>query len=186
MSIDWSAFTWEAFATLTTGMLAVGGATYVGIKQTRISKRQNEILDRQTRLAEAEHRADLFERRLQTFEATADFVIHINEFPDSDPKHKVRMNLFAAKLRESQFLFKPHVFQALQEIWEKGNEFRADRAASMSNHKDGIRSEPDLERRLLEQPNWMFNRLDTLADVFRDDLDLGQFLDMRGAADSRK
>lgn len=119
MSIEWSAFTWEAFATLTTGILAVGGATYVGIRQTRISKRQNEILDRQTRLAEAEHRADLFERRLQTFEATADFVIHINEFPDSDPKQKVRMNLFAAKLRESQFLFKPHVFQALHEIWER-------------------------------------------------------------------
>ena len=179
MSIDLSGFTWEAFATLATGFAAVAGASVVGLRQTKISKRQNEILDRQSRLAEAELRADLFERRLQTFEATADFVIHISELPDDDQKHRERMNLFAAKLRESQFLFKPHVYAALTEIWEKGNDFRVDRAISIGNHSDGVRNDAELERRILEQPSWLLGRLETLAEVFREDLDLGQFLDPR-------
>jgi hypothetical protein len=179
MSIDLSGLTWEAFATLATGFAAVAGATAVGLRQTKISRRQNEILDRQSRLAEAEIRADLFERRLQTFEATADFVIHISELPDADPKHQERMNLFAAKLRESQFLFNPRVYAALSEIWEMGNDFRGDRAVSIDNRRDGVRNDPELERRILEQPSWLLRRLETLAEVFREDLDLGQFLDPR-------
>lgn len=49
--IDWNAFTWDAFATLITalvGLLAVGGAIYVGIKQAGIAKAQTEIAGRQT------------------------------------------------------------------------------------------------------------------------------------------
>lgn len=34
--IDWCAFTWEAFATLVTGLAAVGGATLVGLRQASL------------------------------------------------------------------------------------------------------------------------------------------------------
>jgi len=45
--ILWSEFGWDAFATMFTGVLAVGGAFWVGRKQTQISAQQNNILGRQ-------------------------------------------------------------------------------------------------------------------------------------------
>ena len=54
--IYWSAFSWEAFATLATGLAAVGGAVW-------ILMRQQLSLDRQVELQELKLRSDLFDRR---------------------------------------------------------------------------------------------------------------------------
>ncbi len=61
--IYWSEFSWEAFSALFTGVAAVGGAIYIGIRQTKIAERQTEILSRQTMLAEQELRIQLLEER---------------------------------------------------------------------------------------------------------------------------
>ena len=48
MIVAWSDFSWEAFATLVTGTLAVGGAVMVGLRQAKIAARQSEILAEQS------------------------------------------------------------------------------------------------------------------------------------------
>lgn len=91
-SIDWSAFTWEAFATLVTGLAAVCGATAIGFRQIRtqteiangqadIARRQSDIMGRQTEImgfqAEVERatlRASIFDRRLLVHKSISDFI----------------------------------------------------------------------------------------------------------------
>ncbi len=61
---------WEAFATLITGISAVGAATYVAM-------RQQEITERQVKLAELTLRSDLFSHRFDVYEVTRKFLGHI-------------------------------------------------------------------------------------------------------------
>jgi hypothetical protein len=74
--IDWCAFTWQAFATLTTGFAAVVGATFIGLRQHALVREQAQIARRQAETAESSAitarlklRADLFERRLEVHSA---------------------------------------------------------------------------------------------------------------------
>jgi len=69
-NIAWCGFTWEAFATLMTGVLAVGAAVYVGRRQTKIMDEQTAIAKRQVDLEHLKLRADLFDRRMAVFETT--------------------------------------------------------------------------------------------------------------------
>ena len=54
--IEWQSFSWEAFATLFTGLAAVAGAVTIGLKQTKIQQSQHLISETTVRIA-------LFERR---------------------------------------------------------------------------------------------------------------------------
>ncbi|MBI5941438.1 MAG: hypothetical protein HY859_13525 [Caulobacterales bacterium] len=56
-----SDFSWEAFATLVTGALAVGGAVW-------IHRRQTLILDRQVEIEALKTRIELFDRRMKIVE----------------------------------------------------------------------------------------------------------------------
>ena len=56
MSIDWSEFSWEAFATLVTGIAAVAAAWWVARNQIEIQKRQ-------TKLSENDLKIQLLEKR---------------------------------------------------------------------------------------------------------------------------
>lgn len=74
MSIDWTAFTWQAFATLCTGGMAVGSAFYIGLrqigiasKQIDIAGRQAEISGQQSQTAQMALREKLFERRFEFY-----------------------------------------------------------------------------------------------------------------------
>lgn len=57
MSIYWSQFSWEAFATLVAGLAAVVAAYYVGKNQIKIQKRQ-------LRLIENDQKIQLLEKRI--------------------------------------------------------------------------------------------------------------------------
>jgi hypothetical protein len=76
-AIAWTDFSWEAFATLATGIGAVVAAIVVGLRQAGISDRQSRILERQVGLDELKLRSDLFDRRFAVYEATRKFVGHI-------------------------------------------------------------------------------------------------------------
>lgn len=60
MAINWGAFTWEAFATLVTGLAAVGAALVVAYRQAG-------IVERQVKLQEAELRNAVFDRRMDVY-----------------------------------------------------------------------------------------------------------------------
>ena len=178
--IQWCQFDWQSSATLTTGLAAVIGAVFVGWKQAGIAERQADIseqqtsiLGRQVELEEAKLRADLFQKRLETYEVTADFALHIAEIPATDPKAEERIRAFASKLQESRFLFsQPTVYQTLKDFWEKGNAARVDRATSIAEHNDGVRHDPDRTKRLMEYPIWALNTVETLAALFEPDLSI--------------
>ena len=171
--IHWCSFDWQSFSTLATGIAAVVGAVIVGLKQTEISRRQTDILKRQVELEDAKLRADLFERRLETYEATADFVINIFADPAYDAETNARIKRFNIKMRESQFLFSDqNVYRTLQEFWEVGNRARADRAHLSAEREEGLPHDPERTKRLTEYPNWAFKTADSLAELFRIDLSI--------------
>lgn len=177
--IDWHGFDWPSFATLVgalasliVGLVAVAFAYRVGIRQAGIAQRQADILSRQVALEEASLKAELFERRLGTYEIAADFVIHLSDLGESD-EGKARFAHYAMKMRESQFLFGPDVYAALNEIWEAGNRLRVARAISMSLHDENVAYDPKLAATIDELVTWSMTRLETLHEVFRPDLEVG-------------
>lgn len=176
--IDWHGFDWPSFAalmgalaSLIVGIVAVVFAYRVGIRQAGIAERQADILSRQVALEEASLKAELFERRLATYEIAADFVLHLSDLGDSD-EGKARFAHYAMKMRESQFLFGPDVYAALVEIWEAGNRLRVARATSISLHAEGLPRDPKLGATFDELMQWSMKRLETLHEVFRPDLEV--------------
>ncbi|WP_157132630.1 hypothetical protein [Novosphingobium nitrogenifigens] len=171
--VHWCSFDWQSFSTLATGFAAVVGAVCVGMKQAGISRKQTDILDRQVELEEAKLRADLFERRMETYEVAADFVFHISSIPETDPKAEERIQRFAQKMRESQFLFSDkNVYKNMKEFWEKGNKARADKEFEFLDDKFGGDHDQDRFERILKYPIWSLETLDALADIFRKDLSI--------------
>jgi hypothetical protein len=151
---------WEAVATFATGLAAVTGAIVVGYRQTAIQSRQVE-------LEKLKIRSDLFDKRFATYEATADFLTHINVYMN-DPERK-KLGDWLLKLREAQFLFNPPVHDELGEIFKKATAYRI----SCINLEQGVH--PNLNRIANEQMDlmrWLAERLTTVHKIFEADLNL--------------
>lgn len=147
--INWCGFTWEAFATLTAGCAAVGGATWVGLRQLRVTaqqasiadrqasimSRQADILEHQVQVDRAKLRADLFERRLAVYKASKTYVRDAMTLrADFDPNPEVWTEL-TVQLEQAEFLFAGEVRSRLQTI--------ADEADILLNERETLR---DLRR----------------------------------------
>lgn len=98
--IYWTEFSWEAFAALFAGIAAVGGAIYIGKRQTKIAERQTEILNRQTHLAEQELRIQLLEKRSACVAAMRELTgaWNMNARFSDDEHDKFRQLLWDAQL----------------------------------------------------------------------------------------
>lgn len=140
-SIDWCAFTWEAFATLTTGALAVGGAVFIGLRQldlTReqskiasrqadVASRQADLLEHQVQVDRANLRADLFERRLAVYKACKAYIREaIRAKGDFDGSLEVAVAL-GEQLEQAQFLFSGEVRRRLEDAAERSDELLGER-----------------------------------------------------------
>ena len=128
--IYWEQFTWEAFATLTTGAAAVAGAVVIGLRQAKIADRQSKILSRQVALDELQLRSDLFDRRWAVYEATREFLGEIMRHA-AEPNQEIQRKFLLAK-NEAEFLFQPAVGERLQDVWERSCAFCA--VKSVSDH----------------------------------------------------
>lgn len=127
MSFDY--LSWEAFATLLTGVLAVYAAFRVGTKQVEIQHRQAAIQDRLAGIEELKLRQALFDDRFEVYEATRAFLGHIvahasvpglsktdnAELRASDIELQQR---FIEELDRASFLFRPSVKKELTELWK--------------------------------------------------------------------
>lgn len=160
---------WQAWATLATGIMAVIGAVIVGLRQVKISERQTAILDRQAGIEEAKLRADLFERRMETYEVTVDFLSNMSMVTQIDPAHTERWRAFREKVRESRFLFRDSVFHTLTEIEKKASaQQRAfDEFDSISADD---RYDPNRSKLVNERMEWQLYTIDRLPGIFEDDL----------------
>lgn len=178
--IRWDLFDWQSFSTLATGFAAVASAVAIGLRQAdiarrqvTISQRQSEILSRQIDLQEAKLRAELFQRRLETFEATSDFVSHIAVLDNESSQSRDRIERFGYKMRESQFIFSdPHVYAALKVFWAKGNEARIDRAISIDQFEHKEKIDIDRAQRISDVPRWSLETLSNLPELFQRDLQI--------------
>ncbi len=183
--VEAQATLWGAGATLLTGLLAVGGAVYVGIrqaaiqaKQTTIADHQTKILDRQAALAELTLRSDLFEKRHAVYLATNDLIVAaMREGASIEYGDPVERPFLVAK-DAAQFLFRPAVAEGLQEVWSKVCEGTALRQEMKAIYeREGHYGEGNPERQLAVSL-WMSDRLTTLSDLFGHELKLSDH-DMR-------
>ncbi len=171
-AIDWSGFTWEAFATLVTGLAAVGAALVVGLRQLGIADRQREILERQVGFDEMKLRADLFDRRFRVYEATLRLVVQVVQRADKADSEIERD--FAVALDQSRLLFKPAVHAALKRIWDDYCNFCAVKSIMKANYEQ----KGDYGKEQIEAGNKYFLKVGTLVqnltELFGDELSLGE------------
>jgi hypothetical protein len=114
------AFTWDtlaqmlgAGATLATGALAVFAAWWVGSRQSKIMAEQTAIALRQTEIEHQGLRAELFDRRMQVYEATVRWLQDIWANGNA-PKGDLHANYIWA-MEKAKFLFRPAVAEQMEE-----------------------------------------------------------------------
>lgn len=177
--IDWQEFTWEAFATLLTGLAAVVAAVIVGLRQAAIQReqvavaaRQTKILDRQTALAELTLRNDLFEKRHDVYRATKNLLIKAVQNGGWVSYNDSIRHDFLIAMDKATFLFRPSVKNDLQVIWEKVNEgtFVHDEMQALYQ-REGHYGQ-DFPKQSYDISIWITGRLPTLSDVFGHELRL--------------
>jgi hypothetical protein len=123
---------WEAFATLLTGALAVGAAILVGLRQTDIQTKQVLIQNRLADMEELKLREALFEARYQVYNASRRWLtatimggVPPYSFKDELPEGRQPLELkwadeFLDAVDRSAFLFRPSVGELLFEMWKAG------------------------------------------------------------------
>lgn len=160
---------WDALATLASGALAVGAATFVAIRQLEISKRQTAIQEELAEIEAAKLRAELFDRRFAVYEATARFAAAIvahAKFPADDIARDFQLAMDRARL-----LFRPSVSDFLQVAWG-----RACDLMSAADTLEGVRS-PAERRPYVEAKadclKYFVDLLTNLSELFGDELRLG-------------
>ena len=152
-----------------TGLAAVGAALSVGLRQTAISRKQNEILDRQTQLAELQLRSELFERRMACYHDARQYLGKIVAHADK-PDHESEFR-FVSAMHDSQFLFDESVHQHLLTVWNDATAFCAVHAATQASFKREGHYGPELEREheLLAK---IVSYLENINEAFGDELRL--------------
>ncbi len=149
-----------------------GGKSGFRKQQTKIASRQAEILGEQAKLQALGFRESLFDRRMDVYEPVAAFLAHFVQHAARPTADKERAFLIA--LNRSRFLFRDEVSTDLTEIWNKACEFGALKAkmdhlfATEEHYGDG---NPDKEANMLL---WFHAQLEGLANLFGDELRLGQ------------
>ena len=113
-SVAWCSFSWEAFATLTTGLLAVGGAIVIAKLQMHILTRQTEIADRQTDIAAGQAELERVKLRSELFDRRAK-VVHAFNADGHIPLDERNTN-FREAIAIADFLFRPAVAARLR-VW---------------------------------------------------------------------
>jgi hypothetical protein len=112
---------WAAWATFSTGVLAVGAALFVGVRQSRIGQRQTDILAQQVEISdriaateEARVRLELFQKRYEFVQTYNLFIKRVrakrDDFSEED-------TAFLEGAKEAEFLFPRALKGLIDELW---------------------------------------------------------------------
>jgi hypothetical protein len=155
--IDWTSFTWEAFATLLVGLIAV----WVARKQMQINRQQKGLAERQIELSRFDRQIALFDRDL-CFTATVD-----NDWPPDEIDRRMREAAAVAP-----FLFDEDIAELMRAIVRRISGLRS----ACGYVRDGLATRnmsPELERQFLEAVEkqrerrlWYRETLETLPNRF--------------------
>lgn len=146
---------WEAFATLVTGMLAVGAAVWVGLKQQNITAQQLENEKLALKL-------ELFEKRYEFYDVLTRY-IRATRF-----RNGVSYALekeFSAKSRKGLLLFPKSAASLIADITALGDEYQDLAEAKVS--PDASIRKPALARRkaIRARQDELFQDFETIADT---------------------
>ena len=168
MPTYWTQFDWPSLATLAAGSMAVGGAIYIGRKQTRISAAQTEILHRQADTAALALRAALFDRRYRIYDDVRTFLVRVVQIADEPERETV--SSFIVAMHESKLHFRPAVHDGINDIWKRAAFYFAHRGAAKANLPEAMTQEAI--RRTHDEFLALTKDLEGLADLFGDELRL--------------
>jgi len=136
--IYWSALSWEAFATLFTGIAAVAGATIVGWRQMRLLHRQIEIThlatDNDRKIRQNELRLKLLERREGVIQIVRDSSAAFQATVDLAGEE--RKALWGA-IQKSEFLFPPSLTDGLSHALISVHRLSAANKVQMNSRRNG-------------------------------------------------
>lgn len=179
-TIDWNAIATgaSALATFIVGMAAVKAAKTVGFKQAgiqaeqaNIAERQTAILAEQAALAKATLRSQQFDRRMDIYANATDFLLLMEVHAKGGGE--VEVLALSVDVRLSRFLFRSEVHEGMQEIWRNFQRLKV--ATRNLYFPIALYETPDAEKVAMrheidEVLAWRDDRLETLADLFADDL----------------
>jgi len=155
---------------MVTGVLAVGGAVWVGLRQLAITARQTRIAEQQGQLAELSFRHQLFDKRMRVYEGVANFLGAIVR-EAAYPSREFEVDFLSA-LGSARFLFPVPTYDGLQTIWDRAIAFRLLKIrmqASFDQEGHYGDGNPEQEEEALL---WFFSRLQSLPDLFGAELRL--------------
>jgi len=101
--------TWDAIATFTTGIFAVGSATVVAMKQVAIVKRQ-------TLLQELALRNEVFDKRMENYRAIRRYVATVSHLTSSDHDSFADFEIYLEALEDARFLFSKRLYLELNAL----------------------------------------------------------------------
>lgn len=157
MGIDWAAFTWEAFATLATGGIAVVAAYRVG-------KRQADIQATQAALQEIELRSALFDKRFRVYEATHAYLAFI--LREAQPPDAATEGELLRASKEARFLFSKSVYDEIDLIWKKAIDYHAIKRQIEAHFQRLGRHDQQLLNKELEAFSWFSEKFKDLPSIF--------------------
>ncbi|MBO6689528.1 MAG: hypothetical protein JJ931_04290 [Henriciella sp.] len=162
--IDWSAFSWEAFATLVAGSSAVIGAVFVASRQQKILKHQSEI-------ERLKLRSDTFELRWSVYQTTIDWLRHWYQH-ENVPAIDLH-NEFMMAMERSKFLFRPAVYKKLREWDSKRQKIKVlvDRVERMTLPDADVAHIQDQIARISDDLNQAFKEV---SDLFGKEMKMSE------------
>ncbi len=157
MGIEWTAFSWEAFATLVTGLAAVGAAWRVG-------SRQMAILEQQNSLKEQELRISLLQQRLEVYDAVKAFldaVCSSSKLPAPDVVLE-----FKKARTNARFLFSEEINDLLKNISTKSMQLDFFTQKNRNPAYWGSQVTESEAKQALEITAWLLDTLQKLHEKF--------------------
>lgn len=166
------AIDWNAWATFSAGLLAVGGAVIIGRKQLGITGRQTEILDRQTQiqagqlqLQQLSLKIAVFERRMRVFEIMLRYIAKSKAGTTVTDDQSKEFFLVVA---EARFLFTEPVFERLRE-W--GNKCRVLEELRKKAPRDD-NNKPEKTPEIGDLVEWMEQNANQFMNIFQDEINV--------------
>ncbi len=190
--LQFAYLSWEAFATLITGALAVFAAFRVGLKQVEIQYRQASIQSRLAAIEERKLRSDLFDRRIAVYEASArwfSYFVTTGQVAGKPTRAQKAMNVVSSRPKPipgmdvsnafleamllSKFLFQPHVERALKAAWDASERWSDIARSDLGSYND----EKDRQALMAEARREITLIYDSLVDIFAAELQLSDLAD---------
>jgi hypothetical protein len=163
LAINWPAFSWEAFATLATGLAAVASATYVAVRQGRILSKQNELIAQQARddlrLRKQSLKLELLRERIACLDRVRNVTAFWWQQARLDETHR---NELRTAIREAEVLYSGDVTEAIQ------NALKASIVYDLHERRARSDAESGQEEKAMQHWNKAFKEEDDLMVIMQD------------------